>query len=324
MLRTSIIYSLFGLIVGAVVTGLFWYHDENREAVTCKYSLINPTRCEQRERFANPEMTATQADIERLITAKKSEGVTSVSVSFRDLRNGPSINLNADEPYLAMSLYKLPIMIRYLKDAESNPALLDEKIIAHLSADSIEQNLPPEQTLVEGQEYTILQLLEKMIRYSDNHSRTALVEHYAQPDHNPEYNIVLDTLTEMGIVDAQTYDDVRMVSLRSTASIFRMLYNASYLSLEQSQHALRLLVESTYMTGIGRPIPSSIKVANKFGFADLGGEFQLHDCGIIYYPNHPYVLCVMTRGTARLQLETTIAEISRIIFAEVNRRFGAE
>ncbi|MBI5405152.1 MAG: serine hydrolase [Candidatus Kerfeldbacteria bacterium] len=317
---TAIRY-LTAAIMSAAIVGAWWYFDEQREAVTCKYKLINPTRCENEQRFANPEFASTQAAIERLIAERKADGISQVSVAFRDLRNGPSININAEEPYLAMSLYKLPIMIRYLKDAEGNPRILDEKITARLSTQTVNQNLSPDQTLVDGQEYTILDLIEKMIRYSDNHARTALVEHYAAPEHNPGYNIVLDTLAELGIVDAQAYDDVRMVSLRSTASIFRILYNASYLNLEQSQRALQLLVESTYMTGIGQPIPSGVEVANKFGYATDASGSQLHDCGIIYYPQHPYVLCVMTKGADLAKLERTIADISRLVYTEVNHRY---
>ena len=45
---------------------------------------------------------------------------------------------------------------------------------------------------------------------------------------------------------------------------------------------------------------------------------QLHDCGIIYYPGNPYLLCVMTRGDSFGELSSTIRDISDIIYGVVN------
>jgi hypothetical protein len=41
---------------------------------------------------------------------------------------------------------------------------------------------------------------------------------------------------------------------------------------------------------------------------------QLHDCGIVYFPNHPYIVCLMTRGYDWNVLEKTLKDISKIIF----------
>ena len=44
---------------------------------------------------------------------------------------------------------------------------------------------------------------------------------------------------------------------------------------------------------------------------------QLHDCGIIYYPNNTYLLCIMTRGKDFKQLESVIAGISKTVYEVV-------
>jgi hypothetical protein len=46
---------------------------------------------------------------------------------------------------------------------------------------------------------------------------------------------------------------------------------------------------------------------------------ELHDCGIIYYPNNPYFLCVMTRGKDFPTLEGVIKDISKIAWDEVSK-----
>jgi hypothetical protein len=62
-----------------------------------------------------------------------------------------------------------------------------------------------------------------------------------------------------------------------------------------------------YNDGLKAGIPANIELAHKFGERGIIGmngreQKQLHDCGIIYYPKHPYILCIMTRGYERDKL----------------------
>ncbi|MHB8709527.1 MAG: serine hydrolase, partial [Desulfuromonadales bacterium] len=70
--------------------------------------------------------------------------------------------------------------------------------------------------------------------------------------------------------------------------------------------------------GLTAGLPKSIEVAHKFGErGDLAGAMQLHDCGVIYHPDTPYLLCVMTRGDQHNQMTAAIAETSRMVYDEV-------
>jgi beta-lactamase class A len=84
-----------------------------------------------------------------------------------------------------------------------------------------------------------------------------------------------------------------------------------------SNQALALLSRADFNYGIKQAIPSSIEVAEKFGERSVidsrsGRVFsrELHDCGLVYYPDHPYLLCVMTEGPDFNELLATIREIS--------------
>jgi hypothetical protein len=41
---------------------------------------------------------------------------------------------------------------------------------------------------------------------------------------------------------------------------------------------------------------------------------QLHDCGIVYKQKHPYLVCIMMRGTDLDTLAKVIAELSKIAY----------
>jgi hypothetical protein len=87
-----------------------------------------------------------------------------------------------------------------------------------------------------------------------------------------------------------------------------------------SERALGLLSRVVFADGIVRGVPNQYAVAHKYGIRETGSsnERQLHDCGIVYYPEHPYLLCVMSRGTNFDKLSETIQAISEVVFSEVS------
>jgi hypothetical protein len=80
-----------------------------------------------------------------------------------------------------------------------------------------------------------------------------------------------------------------------------------------------------YKDGLIAGVPSNITISHKFGERELTDEKgnvvnQLHDCGIVYYPEHPYLLCIMTRGKNIDNLSRSISAISKIVYQEVSLR----
>ena len=68
-------------------------------------------------------------------------------------------------------------------------------------------------------------------------------------------------------------------------------------------------------------LPNDIVVAHKFGERDLEDNTkQLHDCGVVYYPQNPYLICIMTHGQSYKSLERIIQHISGKVYKEVDSR----
>ena len=112
------------------------------------------------------------------------------------------------------------------------------------------------------------------------------------------------------------------MTVKTYASFFRILYNASYLSPAMSEKALSLLSQITFDKGIVAGVPNNIPVAHKFGeriYTD-NQEHQLHDCGIVYHLTDPYLLCVMTRGTDFNVLTSVIKDLSKQVWDEMSVR----
>ena len=246
---------------------------------------------------------------------KKANWATHVSVYFREMNNGLSFSIHGQEKFTPASLVKVPLMIAYLKWAETNPGLLSRKMVFNMADATASQTYKPAMALEQGKAYTVDELLYRAIVYSDNNAYFLL---FASIDPRVLHRVYTDLGLEVPKV--RNRDDY--MSVVEYASFFRMLYNASYLNKELSEKALQYLSEVDFKQGLVGGVPPGTVVAHKFGEKVFGSSAeikQLHDCGIVYYPGHPYLLCVMSRGDTFEYLDDTIRQISSLIYQEVRR-----
>lgn len=237
------------------------------------------------------------------------------SVYFRDLNNGSMLEINGEEKFTPASLLKVPIMIAFFKMAESKPGFLAEKVVYKSSpeAELAEENFKPEVILQEGVEYTLEEVIKNMIVYSNNLSAHFLSNLLDRQFFN-------ETFSDLGIaIPGKDNQTENYMTVREYASFFRILYNSSYLGREMSEKALSILSQSKFTAGLVAGLPEGVKTAHKFGERTFGETKQLHDCGIIYHPKYPYLLCVMTRGRNNEILSQTIKDISKIVYEEVSK-----
>lgn len=278
------------------------------------YHFINPLLECQTPASYNNVLDSLENEIRATIDSDYRQGkVSHVSVYFRDLNNGPWIGINEGEKFSPASLMKVPILISYLKAAETDPGLLQSKLtVTVLEGDVLPQNIKPEEVVASGQSYTVEDLLNRMIKFSDNLAANTLLQ-------NSQLVELEKTYRQLGIVIPNGSAE-NFLSVRDYAAFFRVLYNASYLNREMSERALYMLSQSTFRDGIVAGVPSYVNVAHKFGERRLEDSVQLHDCGIVYRSNHPYLLCVMTRGDNFAKMKQVIKDISTVTF----NGFGGE
>jgi len=256
--------------------------------------------------------------IDFIYDERKKSNITHVSLYFRDLVNGPILGINEQEEFSPASLLKLPLLITYLRLAEENKDLLKTKIFA-TGKTNLTPNFQPSKVIDATKPHSIEELLDRLIVYSDNVAYDWLIAYLKKkfPSNNP----LLETNQELGILEPKnTLEDT--ITVRSYGSIFRNLYYGTYISEASSEQALGLLARSEFDLGIVAGVPKDMKVANKFGErAVLESNLkQLHDCGIIYYPNNPYLLCIMTKGEDFEKLAKVISDLSKMVYEEFDSR----
>jgi beta-lactamase class A len=283
------------------------------------YAFVNPLlTCDISEDQPYPTFADLQNKLETKINSLKRSGdVSRVSVYFRDMNYGVWTGINFDDKYIPASLMKVPLMIAYLKESQSSPAVLTREYAISSSLDANEKEVfKPAHPLAPGR-YSVNDLLRAMIRGSDNNAADVLNEQIATSSFENVYN----TLGVPGGEENSEY-----MSPKDYMVIFRVLYNATYLSRSKSQSALELLSTTEFKSGITQGTGSQT-VAHKFGersvyTKDTRGiqtlqKRELHDCGIVYYPRSPYGLCIMTEGADFDRMASAVGDISALVYTQV-------
>lgn len=264
----------------------------------------------------NRELVPFKEEVARYLQGRVAQrAAAGVSVYFRELNDGIWFAIGDTERFVPASLRKLPLLIAILKMAESprGQGLLDAPVPFDLSRDyNQDQNVKPAEALVPGARYPVGELLRRMIVHSDNNAFTLLTRVVDQAELDRVYAL-------LRMQNPRAVDDDAFLSVQTYASFFRILYNATYLSKEGSEAALDLLARSEFRAGLVGGVPAGVVVAHKFGEKSdpATGAFQLHDCGIVYFPENPYLLCVMSRGPSFESLDDVVRGVSRIVYGEV-------
>ncbi|MFA6185444.1 MAG: serine hydrolase [Candidatus Shapirobacteria bacterium] len=282
------------------------------------YQFINPLlECENSIISQDSNLTSLKNSIQFIINQETDNNkITFASIYYRDLNNGPWFSINAGEYFSPASLIKVPVMIAYFKAAEDDPSILAKKITNSKTFDYSQQNITPTQVLEIDKEYTIEDLINRMIIYSDNAAYELLLSNI---DNIKIYNVYQDL--DVDISKAQNDPNGNIITVKDYASFFRILFNASYLNQDMSEKALGLLSKSQYYKGLVAGVPENITIAHKFGERQFlpSREKQLHDCGIIYLPGKPYLLCVMSRANDFNQAAGFIKQVSKVVYDEVSK-----
>ncbi|MEI6864130.1 MAG: serine hydrolase [Candidatus Adlerbacteria bacterium] len=294
------------------------------------YSLIDPIlACDIGPEDAFPELNPIKQAIANTIADDiRAKNARAISVYVRLLKSGKWFVINPDSTYAPASLLKVFIMTSYYKENEDYPGVLNKQLVYQGSENPTDDN-PGEVIphLTSGQTYSVRDIIRQMIVYSDNDAFNTLVNNFDAKT-LAAFN---DIFTDLNIPSpaTQSEDKLQFMTVSAYATIFRVLFGATYLTRDDSERALSLLTQAQYKDGIVSGVPASLAVAHKFGVrsipatATTPAASELHDCGVVYYPNHPYLLCVMTHGKDFAKLQQNLQDISKVTYQQMDAYYAS-
>lgn len=263
------------------------------------------------------ELRPFETELRTVIAGLEQEkAAEEISVYFRDLNNGLWVGVGEEKEFVPGSLFKVPLILACLDQAEGDPGFLERKVLVPQTPPLrlAQIHYPPGFGLLPGKEYRVRELIQRTARLSDN-TAAYLLQQVVDPERLKKVLYDLDIDAEKILKGESRFSAVEF------GRFFRILYNASYLSRPMSELALAEFTASTFDRGLVAGLPPGTTIAHKFGEYiedEAGGrKIYLHDAGIIYLPGHPYLLCVMTKGPDYPGLERSIASVSAAVWRQV-------
>ena len=334
-MKKKLLWACVLLLAALVGVGVGWYlphpmaASQYRGGVlrqsSANYQYIDPLlACEIGSESAFPELFPIKNALAQQINQDIANGdAKQISIYFRTLNGSKWFEINGNTPYAPASLLKTFVMMAYFEEADAtdNPPLLNQQVAfegpLNPSQDNPGEIIPH---LITGRYYSVEQLIEQMIIYSDNDALNTLVDHFDSQTLN-YFELIFKDLNIPSPV-TQSENSLQFITPDQYAMVFRVLYSSTYLSERYSEKALGILAQAHYKDALTAGVPSGITVAHKFGVTTVLAATstpqmnELHDCGIVYYPNHPYLMCVMTAGNSFGPLQSDIAALSKTAYGQ--------
>ncbi len=232
-----------------------------------------------------------------------------VGVYFEYLPSGVSIGVNATEEIKLASLSKVPLAMSILKKVEKKEINLTDKVF--LKEEHLDQKFGDLWKRGAGAALTIEELIKLSLQQSDN---TAYQTLFAMLS-DKEVEEVYENLE----IEINTASSSPLVSPKSYSSIFRSLYLASFLLEGESNYLLDILTRTIFHDKIPAGVPKDVLIAHKIGVFDRAdtAEKVYTDCGIVYVPLRPYILCIFVQDTESVAVKH-MSLISKMVYGYVN------
>jgi beta-lactamase class A len=239
------------------------------------------------------------------------------AVDVMDLSTGLSIGYNENEPMPAASTIKVPVMVEVFRQLENQTFDLQRRVTL-LESDkdygSGDLCYAPA-----GSEYTVEQLLAKMIDISDNTAANMLIRLVGRRNINLEMRRLglRHTFLDGEIrTDDWSIRQTLVTSPRDMVHLLALMARRDLIDEWSSSEMISILEGDQINTLLPEPLPPDVPIAHKTGSLDD----TLDDVGIVYEPDAPYVIAVMTTHLPSLGMgRTFIHALSRLAFADEAR-----
>ena len=300
-LRKYVISVLFFGAIFAVGLGSYYFgkSTQSHSSDQSQFSFLNPVR-----KFLEPKDLIVNVQSLRDELNSVYEGDPDVSLYFEYLATGASISINKDAQFYPASLLKIPVAIAVAKKIDKREWEWGNKLVL-MATDKDDKfgTLYKEPT---GSIYTIEELVRRSLVDSDNTAHFILIR-------NLETSEIENVYTHMGL-DGFLETDGGMSAKRYSV-ILRTLYNASFLSEENSEKLISFLAQEPFREYLGSGLPETVTFAHKIGI-DTSRKVYL-DSGILYLERRPYILIVMTKEKTQEQAQEIMKNISEKVYTYV-------
>ncbi len=298
------------LIVGAVVGG-FWIFKSTTTTTTTTtdYPFINKTVTSNLGKHFIINFKPLRTELEKIQKSYPQK----TYIYFSYLNSGSWVGLNERDEFVAASTLKVPLAMALLKAVEEKKLKLSDSYA--LEELDLNQGFGDLYKVGADKEFTVEELLKIMLEQSDNTAFNAMLTIFRRMGIDDPLGSVYGFLgweSFPSIPEMGETPDYSKITLKTLANLFITLYDAKYVSVENSNKILVYLANTSFNDKIRAGVPEDVVVAHKIGTAALEETFS--DCGIVYAPNRNYLLCVGSNGGDEKRAAKFMAEVSTAVY----------
>jgi len=234
------------------------------------------------------------------------------SIYVENLRNGVNFGIRSGRGYFPASLNKLPIAVLIMQNIE----------YGKISFNTTFPIMDDERTdssgtlyLTPAKELTVRELLERMLKESDNTAFNVLYHHADKNELGrllDYYNVKINVNYPYRRLEYANQTD--LVTTVSLYNIFSSLYLSTVLYEPDSEYILSLLKNTEFnIKGIAN-LPDDIVVVQKYGEYYIDDTKLFHDCGIMYVGQSRLFYCIMTKDLEAEDAKRVIGHVVNHIY----------
>lgn len=217
------------------------------------------------------------------------------------LENNQTWSYQADQPMTAASLIKLPVVATFYYQVEIGEYDLSDTYVLQ-QADKHSGGLLIDEPV--GEEISWQRILELALSHSDNTAYRILRKELGT-------DLINRKMKEWGMT--QTNLDENLTSANDIGLFFEKLYQGELVNNTFQQMMTHDMTDTIYEGQIPAGIPEGIQVSHKVGYEDG----VISDAGIIYVPDNPMILVIMSQNTNVNQAKTNFPQLVKEIYWQV-------
>jgi len=320
--RSKVLYTALTASIACNAGGLVWYLRQRTSSLNIPTELTQSTQ-EQDQNISQYKFLSQRlfrenrndifinfVPLRQAMRDAVAKMTAKTSVYFEYLPSGSSIGINSTDEIPMASLVKIPtVMTIYDKMAQGKTR---KDFLLRMRPQDIDQKYGTFWKEGVGARLSVEDAIKKTIVDSDN-TTTRMLNALLTPDD------ILNMFNQLDInIVMENNKVIPYISAKSYSSILKSLYLSTFLEKDQSNEILNLLSQNESKEGLHGGVDDQIKVAHKTGVIErVDGTNIYNDCGIVYAPKRPYILCILVNGNEEEIAKKQIASLSTMVYGYI-------
>ncbi len=212
---------------------------------------------------------------------EREEGIYGLYI--KDMLNGKTYEIDTEEEFYPLSLFKIPIAYIVARDIERGELKWDDTVV-YRNEDFFNQ-YGTIHSFGYGSEFKLQKVVELMLRESDNAAPNILKRHLGEDYLNTEFKKI------SGYETADLFDEELLTNPIKCGYLIEGIFYKKWISDESVNLLLSYLNPTSYDEALNPYLNDNLTFYHKVGFSTA----MYHNCGIIRGENKDLILCLMSK-----------------------------